>query len=76
MGSIRDANRQFYLNILKEQTGLNLRIHGVDGGYVLENVDTGEHLSRYNLTGIQMYELVFGATRIISEMKKSKEVTA
>lgn len=79
MARITAANRAFYLDILREQTGLNLTISSAYNRYVLtEESDKGyKELSRY-CNGTEMYEIVFAMTQLMSAMKvktkKNKEI--
>jgi hypothetical protein len=65
---IGDSNREFYLNILKNQTGLKNLTIGKDAlGYVLEN--NNQPISRIT-NGTTMYEIILAMTRLLSDMKK------
>jgi hypothetical protein len=77
MTRVTEAGKQFYLDILREQTGLDLRIRSNGYGNALT---LGGHtdISRNGLTGTQIYEVIFAMTQLISAMKKeqAKEIEA
>ena len=73
---ITDANIQHYLDILKNQTGLDIAIYGDATGYAITNEHKGIELSRYGLSKKELYEVIYAATRILDAIKKAKEVTA